>query len=294
MANAKTSKVWIGVGAFVLAGGVATTTQAVPLVETHQPDLRTGKTRLLDGAAALPGRLILAQGKGAGGGSAEGGEGGEGKIDPAAVEADPIDYGIALQVIAAHYHAGLLAYENKQQEAGAQMFAHGLTEVYVELEDIFKKHGVTGLGDKMNAAVEAGTAKKPVQEVRQKVKAVLDALVAAESGAPKSDKPPQAIKTEVAAEMLERAAEQYRVSADSKDFETYLDGLGFSLAAHEQARAIMPWLKKQAPKKAAALEKVLALASQAYPGIKRPAKKIDTGRFLAAASEARLAVSRLP
>lgn len=288
MANAKTSKVWVGVGVFVLAGGAATTTQALPPVGVHQPDLQTGKAKLLDGAAALPGRVILVQGTGAGG------EGGEGKIDPAAVEADPIDYGIALQVIAAHYHAGLMAYENKQQEAGAQMFAHGLTEVYVELEDIFKKRGVSGLGDKMNAAVEAGTAKKPVREVRQKVKAVLDALVVAEAGAPKSDKPPQAVKTEVAAEMLERAAAQYRTSADSKDFESYLDGLGFSLAAHEQAKAIMPWLKKQSPKKAATLEKVLALASQAYPGIKRPAKKIDAGRFLAAASEARVAVSHLP
>jgi len=288
MANAKTRKVWIGVGAFVLAGGVATTTQALPPLGAHRSDLRTGKTKLLDGASALPGRLILAQGQGAGG------EGGEGKIDPAAVEADPIDYGVALQVIAAHYHAGLLAYENKQQEAGAQMFAHGLTEVYVELEDIFKKRGVTGLGDKMNAAVEAGTANKPVREVRQKVKAVLDALAAAEAGAPKSDKPPQAIKTEVMAEMLERAAAQYSASVNSTDFETYLDGLGFSLAAREQARAVMPWLKKQAPKKAAALEKVLVLVNQAYPGIKRPAKKVDGGRFLAAASEARVAVSHLP
>jgi len=109
MANTKTSKVWIGVGAFVLVGGVATTTQALPPVDAHQPDLRTGKEKLLDGVAALPGRLILAQGMGAGGEGAAGGGGGEGKIDPAAVEADTIDYGIALEVSATHYHAGVLA-----------------------------------------------------------------------------------------------------------------------------------------------------------------------------------------
>ncbi len=39
-----------------------------------------------------------------------------------------------------------------QQEAGAQMFAHGLSEVYFEMEDIFKKLGVTDLGKSADGA----------------------------------------------------------------------------------------------------------------------------------------------
>jgi len=292
----KTSKtrIWIGVGAFALVGSGVAAGHALPQDGKLEDSLTRATPDQASAAPASAGHILLAQGRGAGGEGSEGGEGGEGQVDPAAVDADPIDYGIALQVIAAHYHAGLLAYESKQREAGAQMFAHGLTEIYVPLEEVFKKRGVTGLDTAMNAAVEAGTANKPVAEVRRRVAAVLDALARAEPLAPKGDKPAMAVKTEVMAEMLERAAAQYRVAADSTDFESYLDGLGFTLTARAQAKAVLPWLDKRAPAKAAALRKALDLANRAYPGIKRPARKVEVGPFLSAASEARLAVSRLP
>lgn len=290
MKTSKT-KVWIGVGVFALVGGGVAAGHALPQGGAADDLMARAKPEPAAATAApglTAGPVILAQGTGAGG------EGGEGQVDPAAVDADPIDYGIALQVIAAHYHAGLLAYESKHREAGAQMFAHGLTEIYVPLENIFKKRGVVGLDDKMNAAVEAGSANKPVAEVSRLVAAVLDALARAEPLGPKGDKPAMAVKTEVMAEMLERAAAQYRVAAGSTDFETYLDGLGFTLSARAEARTVLPWLEKQAPGKVAALRKALDFANRAYPGIERPAAKVDVGQFLSAASEARLAVSRLP
>ncbi|HWM81110.1 hypothetical protein [Pseudorhodoplanes sp.] len=290
----KKTKIWLGVGAFAMvSSGVAAGAQSSQTAAS-EPSLDPVNIKALAVTTQPAGHIVLAQGKGAGGEGSEGGEGGEGQIDPAAVDADPVDYGIALQVIAAHYHAGLLAYENNEQDAGAQMFAHGLSEVYVELEDILKKRGVVGLGDKLNAAVDDAADKKPVDVVRRRVTDVLDALTGAEAHAPKDDKPAMAVKTEVMAEMLERAAAQYHVSANSTDFESYLDGLGFTLAAQAQAKTALPWLEQQAPKKAAAIRKALDLATQAYPGIKRPAAKIDAGRFLAAASEARLAVARIP
>ena len=45
------------------------------------------------------------------------------------------------------------------------MFAHGLSEVYVAMEDVFKKRGVTDLGAKLEAAVAAAAENKPVAEV---------------------------------------------------------------------------------------------------------------------------------
>jgi hypothetical protein len=57
---------------------------------------------------------------------------------------------------------------------------------------------------------------------------------------------------------------------------------------------VLPWLRKQDAKKAAAMEKALALTARAYPGLKRPAPKaVDQGEFLAAASGVKLAVSNL-
>jgi hypothetical protein len=226
--------------------------------------------------------------------SGEGGEGGEAGINVEAAGKDPVEYGIALQVIAAHYHAGLAAYEDKEQEAGAQMFAHGLTEVYVEMEEVFKRLGVKDLGKKLEAAVEAATAKKPVAEVRRRVNAVYAALKAAEKKAPKSSLPSQAVKAQVAAEMIERAAAQYAVIQKDKTLEPYLDGLGFAIAARGQAKDVLPWLRKKDGQKEKALSKALALATEAYPGIKRPASpKVPVADLLAAASGAKLAVSNL-
>jgi hypothetical protein len=291
----KKTKIWLGVGAFVMVGsGVAVSGVAASQAEPAH-DL---KTHWLGSASHAGQRIQLAQAKDVpkeAAKPAEGGEGGEGKIDPAAVDADPIDYGVALQVIAAHYHAGLMAYEGGQQDAGTQMFAHGLAEVYVELEDIFKKRGVTDLGGKLNATLDAGNAKAPVREVRKRVAAVMASLSSAVKAGPASKKPAMAIKTEVMAEMLERSAQQYRVAAGNTDFESYLDGLGFTLAAQAEARDVMPWIRKQAPKVAAGLDKTLKFAAKAYPGIKRPkGRPVDPDKFLSAASEAHVAVSQLP
>jgi hypothetical protein len=286
------TKIWLGVGAFVMAGSGAGATGIAsmpPSTHTAETGATSAKSELL--STVQPSRILMAQ---AGGGEAgESGEGGEGKIDAAAVDSDAVEYGVALQVIAAHYHAGLLAYENKQQDAGAQMFAHGLAEVYVELEEVFKKRKVVGLGDKLNAAVDAATKKAPVAQVRKRVADVMMALAAAEKGAPKSDLPPLLVKTNLMVELLDRAAAQYRATANNTDLESYLDGLGFTAAARAQSKTVLPYLAKRLPKAAVAMKNSLDLAGQAYPGIKRPARKVDSGKFLASTSQTRLALSQL-
>ena len=148
---------------------------------------------------------------------ARAGEGGEAGIDVAAAANDPVEYGVALQVIAAHYYAGLAAYEAKEFEAGAQMFAHGLSEVYVEMEDILRQRGVTTLGKKLEAAVEGASAKLPPPQIRRRVRAVLDALAAAEKASPMSAGPVQVTRAQVVANLLNRAATQYSVSLNDKN-----------------------------------------------------------------------------
>lgn len=290
------SKLWVGMGAFVLVGSegsalpatnhVTTTTVTPPTAEKIRPSLGNHSRSVL--------RLAQAWTLGAGGEAGEGGEGGEAGINVDAADKDPVEYGIALQVIAAHYHAGLAAYEGAEKEAGAQMFAHGLSEVYVEMEDIFKRRGVKDLGKKLEAAVEAAAAGKPVPDVRRRVNDVYAALKVAEKAAPKSSVPVQAVKAQVAAEMVERAAAQYAVIQKDKSLEPYLDGLGFAIAARGQAKDILPWLRKLDAQKEKALSKALALTADAFPGIKRPEKpKVPVSDLLAAASGAKLAVSNL-
>jgi hypothetical protein len=294
-----TSKIWLGVGAFVLLGGESparpASEQAVadPVVPPAAERIRSSLNNHSRSVLRLAQAFTLGAG-GEAGESGEAGEGGEAGINVEAAARDPVEYGIALQVIAAHYHAGLAAYEGGEREAGAQMFAHGLTEVYVEMEEIFKRRGVKSLGKSLEAAVESATGKKPVAEVRRRVNAVYAALKAAEKAAPGSSLPANAVKAQVAAEMIERAAAQYAVVQKDQALEPYLDGLGFAIAARSQAKDVLPWLRKKDAQKEKAFRNALALATEAYPGLKRPAApKVPAADLLAAASGAKLAVSNL-
>jgi hypothetical protein len=103
------------------------------------------------------------------------------------------------------------------------------------------------------------------------------------------------VRAEAVAELIDRAAAQYPVAQkDKANLEPYLDGLGFAMAAKEQAGTILPWLNLQDIKKARALQNAIAKLGQAYPGLARPEKpKVTEADLLSAASAAKLAVSGL-
>jgi hypothetical protein len=174
------------------------------------------------------------------------------------------------------------------------MFAHGLSEIYVAMEEVFKTLGVTDLGAKLEAAVAAAADKKPVAEVTRKADAVFAALAAAEKKAPKTKQPAQAVRAQIAAELIDRAAAQYVVIQKDDNLEAYLDGLGFAMTARAEAKTALPYLKKIDPRKEAALRNAVTLGGQAYPGIERPQKpKVSVAELQSAASAAKLAVSNL-
>ncbi|HRF07252.1 MAG TPA: hypothetical protein PL193_01205 [Xanthobacteraceae bacterium] len=282
----KTTKIWLGVGVAVIAGANAT----VPAVAADASENAAfGKTLRSD--TALSSSFQLAQNTKGQGGENETGEGG---VDAAAADKDPVKYGIALQVIAAHYYAGLAAYEAGETQAGTELFAHGFSEVYAELEEVFKKRGVKDLGAKIEAAIAAANKKAPAAEVKQAVDAVLSELTNAEKAAPKSSLSRLSVRAQILADTLDRAAAQYVLAAkQDATLETYLDGLGFSLAAQAQSRTVLPEVEKIDPAVAKTLREALALVASAYPGLKRNAAA-QAAPLLAAASTARIAVSRLP
>jgi hypothetical protein len=303
----KTTKVWIGVGAFVLVSGPLAA-ETAPVFDRNDPALRGAASYSQVAQSGERGGEAGERGGERGGEAGEkggeaGGEGGEGGqagtggeagINVGAASRDPVEYGIALQVIAAHYYAGLAAYEGKETDAGAQMFAHGMSEVYVEMEDVFKRRGAKSLGPALEAAVAAAVAKKPAADVRKRVNAVMKALAAAEKVGPKASGAREAVKAKVVADMLNRAAAQYKVSLSDKTLEPYLDGLGFAVAARTEAAKIASWLRKKDRKKAQAVSEAVKLASRAYPGINRPkTQPVEPGDFLAAASTVQFAVANL-
>jgi hypothetical protein len=273
----KRRKIWLGVGAFILTGAAPADAAELPRAGSHpdEPGLFT--------SAPLRSAIDNVW--------AQGGEGGEGGINLETVADDPAEYAMALQVIAAHYDAGLAAYAGGEREAGAQLFAHGLSEIYAVMDDLFKKLGVTTLGKTLEDAVAAAADNKPLPDVGRRVDAVRAALRDALLRGPKAGSPKR-MQAYLVGELLERAAAQYAVALKDPTLEPFLDGLGFTLAAKREAAAVLTSLRKSDPRAAAALDSALKLAQRAYPGVKKPTGNIvPESEFLVAASRARLAVS---
>jgi hypothetical protein len=280
----RSRKIWLGVGAFILTSG--------PAVNASEPQ-RFGPAveGRSDGTTSLPVDTAPQFRIDLNGVWAQAGEGGEGGINPETVGNDPAEYAIALQVIAAHFDAGIAAYAGGEREAGAQMFAHGLSEIYAVMEDTFKQREVTALGAKLEAAVEAAADKKSLREVRRRFNEVLVALRDAGRRGPQPASPKR-MQAYIVGELIERAAAQYSVALKDKGLEAYLDGLGFAIAARREAKPALKLLHGSDKQAATALMNALQLVQQAYPGLRQSAKGgVSEADLLAAASRARLAVS---
>jgi hypothetical protein len=281
----KSRKIWYGIGAFILTSGAAA---GAPEEMSIEPGIKRQQVNPpVDALSDLGTRFRNVWAQGGEGGEGEGGEGG---INLETVADDPVEYAIALQVIAAHYDAGLAAYAGGEREAGAQMFAHGHSEIYSVMEELFKKIGVTELGPSLEAAVAAAVDKKPLKQVTQKVDAVRKALQDAKRRGPQAAAPARA-DVYVVGELIERAAAQYSVALKDPTLEPYLDGLGFAIAARREAKSVTAMLRTD-KKAEAAVQAALKLVQQAYPGAKRPSKgAVSESQLLVAATRARLAVS---
>lgn len=232
------------------------------------------------------------EGGGEGGEGGEGGgEGGESGVDPVAAQHDPVVYLTALDVIRAHYLAGLAAYRAEDHQAGAEMFVHPISEVYYDLEAAFKAQGVDPFVEAMFKAGDLAFAGKPTQKVEAAVKTVLAATDAAAKKAPRANHSTAAIEAAVIADMVDRAALQYRLVAAGDNKDAWLDGYGYLKAAQRRADLIREQLD---PRFRDALDETLALFSSAYPESLKPADKaLDPGLLLAKAGRVSLLASGL-
>jgi hypothetical protein len=254
-------KIWLGLGTFGFLGGLV-------------------------GAMPLTPRPVRAAEKKEGG---EGGEGGEQGIDAAQAAKDPTVFLVALDVIAAHYLAGRDAYAAGETEAAAEMFAHPIAEVYVDLEPVLKARGIKPFDARMKKASELALAKAPKPRIDKAVDDVLAALKAAAAKAPRDRRKPAAIEARVIADMLDRASLQYATAAKETTLEPYLDGYGFYRAAERRAGGALQSIAAASPEVAEATRTSLALLARAYPSAARPPSlPVTPGELLPASARVKL------
>lgn len=226
-------------------------------------------------------------------GAGEAGEGGEGPaFDPALAKTDPVVFLTALEMAAAHYHAGRAAYAAGNHAEGMEMFAHGISEVYVDLEPALQQNGVAPFKVLMENAVVAASENKPQADIDRAVDTVLAALKDAEKHAPASALTAGALRRQVFAEVMNRAAHNYMIASRGSSRDAYLDGYGYRVAAETRAPELIAELKSASPETVAKIETALAALKAGFASIERPSTgTVPPGDLLVAVSKALLSVS---
>jgi hypothetical protein len=224
-----------------------------------------------------------------GGGEAAGGEG-EGGVAVGDAATDPVAYGIALAVAEAHVVAARDAYAAGKKEAAAEMFAHPVSEVLVDMDPVFAKLGVKDFKPLFTAASVAASDGKPAAEVNKAYDAIIAALRGAAGKAPKSDASSAKVAIGVIADQIERASAMYRTIAKDDRYEPYLDGYGFAKVAASGFAVNGAAIKAENPDAHARITEALGVLKQAYPAAARPAKlPVEAGALSGASAKVMLA-----
>ena len=264
------TRIWTTVGTAALIGGLAACSEPAGEAGESGGGSTATSEHASDTGHQAPSTPAFSEGEGEGEGEGGGG-GGEFGIDPVAAETDPVVYGIAVEVMRAHYLAGIDAFEAGDRTAGAEMFAHPISEIYIDFEPVLEHLGAPLFGETMNAAAVAPYSGESDAEIRAKVETVIDALDEAESYAPDSAASAGAVHARILSDLVERGALQYRVAATNPHAgEAYLDGYGFAKAAERYAGRHMADITAADTDLAADFIAVIADLLAAFPTALRP------------------------
>lgn len=276
------TRIWTSVGTAALLGGLSGCGEpaGTPVgPDTHQE------------ASAAPTALpVFTEGEGESAGS-----GGEFGIDPTEAGHDPVVFRIALEVMRAHYLAGIDAFEAGERTAGAEMFAHPISEIYIDFEPVLEARGAPLFGDTMTDASVAPYSGESDEAIAARVADVVAAIDVASAFAPRSQMSPAGVHARVLTDLIERAVLQYEVLATNPDaHEPYLDGYGFSRAAQRYAGNHLQQVAEGDPDLALRLGQAIAATGRTFPSATRPASLSgDSAELLIMAQELRRSADAL-
>ncbi|MEO1040130.1 MAG: hypothetical protein AAFX09_11335 [Pseudomonadota bacterium] len=230
---------------------------------------------------------------GEGGFGGEAGEaGGEFGIDPDAAMTDPVIYISAVEVMRAHYIAGLAALDLGDRAAAAEMFSHPISEIYVDLEPVVEARGGASIMEALNQAAVLHFQGADETQLRSAVDAVLAGLDDTLAAAPEPSGSAAAVEAGVLVDLIERAVLQYALVSENEH--AWLDGYGLSGAANGRAPTALSLIAEADTEASLAFLRALALLERAYPGAEPPEtlgverSELDAALTAAVAANARL------
>ena len=222
----------------------------------------------------------------------EGGESGEGGIAFESAATDPVVYRSGLAIAEAHAIAAKEAFAIGKTDAAAGMFAHPVAEVLADMSPVFEERGVENFNALFAEASQAVMDGDSPDEIDAKYDAIIAALRNAETKAPDDGTAQPMVAAGVVADQIGRANEMYRISANTEEYEPYLDGFGFYRAAEETFRRSRTSIEAAEGELASRIESALALLRAAYPGAERPERlDADRNEMISAHNRIRLSLS---
>jgi hypothetical protein len=284
------SKVWLGVGAFVVAGtgamGGGVLSAGASATGIHKPGLPT------DTAIARVSHVMVAQHEDA---PLAGGEGGETK----AIANLPPDlaFGVRIALLRGHLLVGDELVKQQQWNAALPHFLHPTEEIYADIKDRLAEYNVPPFDGALKVLADVVKSKKGGADYAKAQKPVKDALAAAEAAmkAKESDWP--GFATEAAIEAMKTAAGEYQQAIlngrIAKPVE-YQDARGFIWQADRMLESVAADLEK---KDSSALKQVragLMELKKVFPTAMPPRTPVkDHGAVLAIMSRIELAAGKL-
>lgn len=278
---AEFSKLWSGLGVFLLAGTAL----------SHPAPAGPGEAGRNAHAPQVPAAsTILAQHKMNEGG--EGGEGGEGAKGKADLTRDDVAYLTQLGLVSGHLNVGVDLYRAGARDAARSHMKHPGDELYAALKPAFTARNVRGFEDgleRLATTVEKGA---PVAEVEAAYNALQKQIDQAQAGA-------RTIKLRdrllVIAKLVHESGEEYMegvVNGEVREAHEYQDALGFMRVARRMLADIAPADRARATVAIKTMEEQFKAIAPAWPNVVPP-KRVMTDASLIHSAAARMEIAAL-
>jgi hypothetical protein len=295
------SKIWLGVGAFVVVGtGVAGATD--PLAPQAASGLGAFSVKTDTAISALSsGRIMVAQHSGHAKDAKENkeaGEGGEGGESKGLADLPPdLAFAARIALLRGHLLVGDELVKQQQWNAALPHFLHPGEEIYDDLKGQLADYKVPAFDASLKMLSDAVKAKKGGNDYTKALKAVNDALAAADAGLKAKQSNWPGFVVEAAVEALKTAAGEYQAAIVdgriAKPVE-YQDARGFIWQADRMIESVAPDLQKKDPAALRDVRAGLAELRKAFPSPMPPRAPVkDHGALLADVSRIELAAGKL-
>jgi hypothetical protein len=289
------SKIWLGVGAFVVVGSGAVGAGAL------EPAATVALRRLPSGLVtdtAIPqpraGEIVLAQHEGHAPGQ-DAGEGGESQR----IANLPPDLALAvrLAMLRGHLGVGDELVKQKQWNAALPHFLHPTEELYADIKGPLAQMNLPPFEDSLQALAAVVKAKKGGADYAKALKAVIDPMAAADAALKGKSSEWAGFVTEAAIESIKSAADEYEEAAAegkiAKPVE-YQDARGFIWQAERMIESVAADLQKKDANSLKQVRAGFAELKKIFPAAMPPRRPVkDHAQLLAIVSRIELAAGKL-